>query len=151
VLCKGQQHSKRPKLDVSMNLSFLSTTLNLHHQIPFSAHFFSCLLPLPSFVRILLNAPLIRYHLKAPLLKPFKTHPPFSLCHPKLHVVESSRVHPPFPFCDPKPPLPSLVEISQNVTTPFTTTCNLYSFATRFENICNYKTNFQLFWSFSQL
>jgi hypothetical protein len=45
----------------------------------------------------------------------------------------------------------TLVEISQNVTSQFTTTCDLYSFATRFENICNYKTNFQLFWSFSQL
>ncbi len=45
----------------------------------------------------------------------------------------------------------SLVEISQNVTTPFMTTCDLQSFATRFGNICNYKTKFQLFWSFSQL
>jgi len=72
VLCKGQQHSRGPKFDNSkrhqvstivandsMNLSFFSTTLNLHHQIPFSAHFFYCLLPLPSFVGILLNAPLI--------------------------------------------------------------------------------------------
>ncbi len=42
----------------------------------------------------------------------------------------------------------SLVEISQNVSTPFTITCNLQSFATRFGNICNYKTKFQLFWSF---
>lgn len=53
VLCKGQKHSRRPKLDNSkkhrvstivtnhsMNLSFFSITLNLHHQIPFSAHFF---------------------------------------------------------------------------------------------------------------
>jgi len=38
---------------------------------------------------------------------------------------------------------PSLVEISQNVITPFTTTCNLYLFAIRFGNICNYKTKFQ--------
>ncbi len=37
---------------------------------------------------------------------------------------------------------PSLVEINQNVTTPFTTTCNLQSFATRFANICNFKPKF---------
>jgi hypothetical protein len=72
LLCKGQQHSRGPKLDNSqkhristivnkalMNFSFFSTTLDLHHQIPFSAHFLSCLLPLPCFVIILLNAPLI--------------------------------------------------------------------------------------------
>ncbi len=44
----------------------------------------------------------------------------------------------------------ALVKISQNVIIPFTTTCNLQSFGTRFGNICNYKTKFQLFWSFSQ-
>ncbi len=37
-----------------------------------------------------------------------------------------------------------IVEISQNVTVPFTTTCDLKSFAIRFENIYNYKTNFEL-------
>jgi hypothetical protein len=36
----------------------------------------------------------------------------------------------------------TLVEINQHVTIPF---------ATRFGNICKYKTKFQLFWSFSQL
>ncbi len=30
----------------------------------------------------------------------------------------------------------------------FMSTCNLQLFATRFGNICNYKTKFQLFWSF---
>jgi len=45
----------------------------------------------------------------------------------------------------------TLIEINQNVTIPFTSTCNLYLFATRFGNICNYKTNFQLFSSFSHL
>jgi hypothetical protein len=39
----------------------------------------------------------------------------------------------------------SLVEISQNVTSPFTTTCNLYSFATRFWNIATTRPNFNYF------
>jgi hypothetical protein len=72
VLGKGQQHSRGPKVNnskkhrifiivnkASMNFSFFSTTLDLHHQIPFSAHFLSCLFPLPYFVKIFLNAPLI--------------------------------------------------------------------------------------------
>ncbi len=38
-----------------------------------------------------------------------------------------------------------LVEINQDVTSPFMTKCDLQSFATRFGNICKYKTKFQLF------
>ncbi len=36
----------------------------------------------------------------------------------------------------------SLVEISQNVTISFATTCNLQSFATKFGSIYNYKIKF---------
>jgi len=38
-----------------------------------------------------------------------------------------------------------IVEISQNVTNPFMTTCNLYSFATRFGNIATTRSNFNYF------
>jgi hypothetical protein len=38
----------------------------------------------------------------------------------------------------------SLVEISQNVTTSFATTCALYSFVTKFRSIYNYKIKFKL-------
>ncbi len=38
-----------------------------------------------------------------------------------------------------------LVEISQNVSTPFTTTCDLWSFATRFDNIATITPNFNYF------
>ncbi len=41
-------------------------------------------------------------------------------------------------------PLP-LVEISQNVTSPFMITCNLLSFATRFGNIATTRSNFNYF------
>jgi hypothetical protein len=47
--------------------------------------------------------------------------------------------------------LDTLAKINQNVTIPFATTCNFQSFAARFGSICNYKTKFQLLWSFSQL
>jgi hypothetical protein len=49
-----------------------------------------------------------------------------------------------------RPSLNTIVEISQNVTAPFMTTCDLL-FATTFGSICNYKIKFQLFWSFLQL
>jgi len=39
----------------------------------------------------------------------------------------------------------ALVAISQNVTSPFTTTCDLYSFATRFGNIATTRSNFNYF------
>jgi hypothetical protein len=39
----------------------------------------------------------------------------------------------------------SLVEISQNVTSPFTTTCDLQSFMTRFGNIATTQPNFNYF------
>ncbi len=42
----------------------------------------------------------------------------------------------------------SLVEISQNVTSPFTTTCDLQSFATRFGNIATTRPNFSYFGHF---
>ncbi len=42
----------------------------------------------------------------------------------------------------------ALVEISQNVTSPFTTTCDLQSFATRFENIATTRPNFNYFGHF---
>jgi hypothetical protein len=71
ALRKGQQHSKGPKLDnswehpssaiverASMHFSFFSTTLNLHHHIPFEC-ILSSLPPLPYVVKVLLNAHLI--------------------------------------------------------------------------------------------
>ncbi len=39
----------------------------------------------------------------------------------------------------------SLVEINQNVTSSFTTTCDLYLFVTRFGNIAITKPNFNYF------
>jgi len=45
----------------------------------------------------------------------------------------------------------SLVEISQNVTTLFATTCDLWSFVTKFGSIYNCKIKFQLFWSLLRL
>ncbi len=39
----------------------------------------------------------------------------------------------------------TLVEISQNVTSPFTTICDLQSFATRFGNITTTRPNFNYF------
>jgi hypothetical protein len=39
----------------------------------------------------------------------------------------------------------TLVEISQNVTSPFMTTCDLWSFATRFGNIATTRPNFNYF------
>ncbi len=39
----------------------------------------------------------------------------------------------------------TLVEISQNVTSPFTTTCDLKSFAIRFGNIATTRPNFNYF------
>jgi hypothetical protein len=39
----------------------------------------------------------------------------------------------------------TLVEISQNVTGPFTTTCDLYSFVTRIGNIATIRPNFNYF------
>jgi hypothetical protein len=39
----------------------------------------------------------------------------------------------------------ALVKISQNVTSPFTTTCDLQSFATRFGNIATTRPNFNYF------
>ncbi len=39
----------------------------------------------------------------------------------------------------------SLVQISQNVTSPFTTTCDLKLFATRFGNIVTTRPNFNYF------
>jgi hypothetical protein len=43
---------------------------------------------------------------------------------------------------------PTLVEINQNVSIPFTITCDFYSFVTRFGNICNYIPNLNYFGHF---
>ncbi len=48
-----------------------------------------------------------------------------------------------FPFHFPD--VVTLVEISQNVTSQFTTTCNLQSFTTRFGNITTTRPNFNYF------
>jgi hypothetical protein len=42
----------------------------------------------------------------------------------------------------------TLVEISQNVISPFTSTCDLQSFATRFGNIATTRPNFNYFGHF---